>query len=143
MLHLGRGHTAGDLVVYLPQDRVVCTGDLFNGYIGYMGDAYVDEWVTSLGRLAGLDFETVIAGHGEPFKGKEAIGPVQACLRDLWRQAEQKKKAGASAEEAAKRIDLRVHASRFPRLSQVGFEPVAVRRIYQVLDERASAGGAR
>ena len=98
---------------------------------------------TSLDRLAALDFETVIAGHGEPFKGKEAIGPVQACLRDLWRQAEQQKRAGASAEEAATRIDLRAHASRFPRLSQVGFEPVAVRRIYQVLDERASAGGAR
>jgi cyclase len=143
LLHLGRGHTAGDLVVHLPQDRVVCTGDLFNGYIGYMGDAYVDEWAASLGRLAGLDFETVIAGHGEPFKGKEAIGPVQACLRELWRQAEQQKQAGASAEEAARRIDLRVHASRFPRLSQVGFEPMAVRRVYQVLDERASAGGAR
>jgi cyclase len=143
LLHPGRGHTAGDVLVYLPRERLVCTGDLFNGYLGYMGDAYVDEWARSLDRLAALDFEAVIAGHGEPFKGKEAVGPVQACLRDLWRQAEQQKKAGVSAEQAATRIDLRAHASRFPRLSQVGFEPVAVRRIYQVLDERASAGEVR
>jgi cyclase len=67
LLHLGRGHTAGDVVVYLPQQRVVCTGDLFNGYIGYMGDAYVDEWAETLGRFAALDFETVIPGHGVPF----------------------------------------------------------------------------
>jgi len=46
LLHLGRGHTAGDIVVYLPKERVIGTGDLFNGYIGYMGDAYVDECQT-------------------------------------------------------------------------------------------------
>ena len=70
VLHLGRGHTAGDTVVYLPKERLVCTGDLFNGYIGYMGDAYVDEWADTLGRLAELDFETVVAGHGKPFRGR-------------------------------------------------------------------------
>ena len=84
LLHLGRGHTAGDLVVHLPAERVVCTGDLFNGYIGYMGDAYVDEWAATLDRLAQMDFQTVIPGHGKPFAGKEAIPAVQACLRDLW-----------------------------------------------------------
>jgi glyoxylase-like metal-dependent hydrolase (beta-lactamase superfamily II) len=71
LLHLGRGHTAGDVVVYLPRERIVCTGDLFNGYIGYMGDAYVDEWADTLARLEALDFETVIPGHGAPFEGKD------------------------------------------------------------------------
>ena len=139
LLHLGRGHTAGDVIVYLPQERVVCTGDLFNGYIGYMGDAYVDEWADTLERLAALDFETVVPGHGTPFKGKDAIAPVQACLRDLWRQAASFKREGVSADEAASRVDLRAHGGRFPRLAQVGFEPVAVRRIYEVIDERAAA----
>jgi len=138
LLHLGRGHTAGDVVVYLPQQRVVCTGDLFNGYIGYMGDAYVDEWADTLDRLAALDFETVIPGHGTPFKGKEAIAPVQACLRDLWRQAQSLKREGVPAKDAAQRIDLRNHAGRFPRLGQIGFEAPAVQRIYEVSDERAA-----
>jgi cyclase len=139
VLHLGRGHSAGDIVVYLPQERIVCTGDLFNGYMGYMGDAYVDEWAETLGRLAALDFDTVIAGHGEPFKGKDAIAPVQACLRDIWRQAVELKQAGVSPDDAAQKIDLRAYASRFPRFAQVGFEPLALRRIYAVIDERAAA----
>ena len=136
LLFVGRGHTAGDALVYLPRERVLCSGDFFNGSIGYMGDAYVDEWADSLGRLAQLDFETVVAGHGAPFKGKARIAPVQACLRDLWRQAVDLRRAGVPAEQAARRIDLRAHAAHFPTLAETGFNPVAVRRIYAVLDER-------
>jgi cyclase len=136
LLFLGRGHTAGDVVVFLPKERVLCSGDFFNGYIGYMGDAYVDEWADSLDRLARLDFETVVPGHGTPFKGKEKIAPVQACLRDLWRQAADLRRAGVPADAAAPRIDLRAHAAHFPPLAEPGFNPAAVRRIYEVLDER-------
>jgi glyoxylase-like metal-dependent hydrolase (beta-lactamase superfamily II) len=138
LLYLGRGHTAGDVVVFLPRERIVCTGDLFNGYIGYMGDAYVDEWADSLDRLVRLDFETVIPGHGAPFTGKAKVAPVQACLRDLWRQAADLKRSRVPADQAAPRIDLRAHASQFPQLAELGFTPVAVRRIYEVLDERAA-----
>lgn len=132
LLHLGRGHTAGDVVVYLPKERVVCTGDLFNGYIGFMGDAYVGDWPDALERLAALEFDTVIPGHGEPFQGKDAIAPVQACLRDLWRQVLRLRATGLAADVAAARVDLRPHAARFPRLAQPGFDPVAVRRMYEV-----------
>jgi glyoxylase-like metal-dependent hydrolase (beta-lactamase superfamily II) len=132
----GRGHTAGDALVFLPRERVLCSGDFFNGYIGYMGDAYVDEWAESLDRLAQLDFETVVPGHGAPFKGKARIAPVQACLRDLWRQAVELRRAGVPADEAAPRIDLRAHATHFPSLAERGFNPTAIRRIYEVLDER-------
>jgi glyoxylase-like metal-dependent hydrolase (beta-lactamase superfamily II) len=137
LMHLGRGHTAGDIVVLLPRERVVCTGDLFNGYIGFMGDAYVDEWAETLGRLAREDFDIVIPGHGAPFRGKEAIAPVQACQRDIWRQASALKQNGVPADAAAAQIDLRGHAGRFPDLARAGFNPVAVRRIYEVIDERA------
>jgi cyclase len=141
LLHLGRGHTAGDVVVFLPRERIACTGDLFNGYIGYMGDAYLDEWPDTLERLAQLDFETAIPGHGAPFHGKEAIAPVQAVQRDIWRQVEASKRAGVPAEQAAARVDLRAHAARFPRFSEPGFEPSAVRRVYEVIDERTAAPG--
>ena len=136
LLFLGRGHTAGDVVAFLPRERILCTGDVFNGYIGYMGDAYVDEWADSLDRLARLDFETVIPGHGAPFTGKGRIALVQACLRDLWRQATDLRRAGVPADAAAPRIDLRAHAAHFPPLAEPGFNPTAVRRIYEVLEER-------
>ena len=143
LIHLGRGHTAGDIVVYLPKERIAGTGDLFNGYIGYMGDAYVDEWAETLGHLAELDFDTVIPGHGSPFRGKGAIEPVQACLRDIWRQTEALKREGATPEQAAQRVDLRAHASRFPQFTKVGFDVTAVRRIYEVIDERAAKRAGR
>jgi glyoxylase-like metal-dependent hydrolase (beta-lactamase superfamily II) len=142
LLYFGRGHTSGDIVVFLPRQRIACTGDLFNGYIGYLGDAYVDEWAETLGRLAKLDFETAIPGHGEPFSSKEAIAPVQACLRDLWRQVENMKRKGVSPEAAAPRVDLRAHASRFPRFTEIGFELPAVRRMYEVIDERSAKSAA-
>jgi glyoxylase-like metal-dependent hydrolase (beta-lactamase superfamily II) len=143
LVHLGRGHTAGDIVVYLPKERIAGTGDLFNGYIGYMGDAYVDEWAETLGRLANLDFETVVPGHGNPFRGKDAIAPVQACLRDIWRQAQDLKREGASPEEAARRVDLRAHAARFPQFAKVGFDVTAIRRIYEVIDGRTARPASR
>ena len=136
LLFLGRGHTAGDVVVFLPKERVLCSGDFFNGYVGYMGDAYVDEWADSLDRLAQVDFETVIPGHGAPFTGKARIPLVQACLRDLWRQVVDLRRAGVPADEAAPRVDLRAHAAHFPPLAERGFNPTAVRRIYDVLAER-------
>jgi glyoxylase-like metal-dependent hydrolase (beta-lactamase superfamily II) len=96
----------------------------------------VDEWADSLDRLARLDFETVIPGHGAPFVGKSRIAPVRACLRDLWRQAQDLERAGMPADEAASRIDLRAHATEFPSLAGPGFNPTAIRRIYEVLAER-------
>jgi cyclase len=142
LVYFGRGHTSGDVVVFLPKQRIACTGDLFNGYIGFMGDAYVDEWAETLGRLAQLDFETAIPGHGKSFSGKDAIAPVQACLRDLWRQVEKMKREGVSPEVAAPRVDLRAHASHFARFTEIGFELPAVRRIYEVIDERSAKSAA-
>ncbi len=61
LLFLGRGHTNGDTVVFLPKEKIVCTGDLMESQIAYMGDAQFDEWVTTLEALKKLDFETDLA----------------------------------------------------------------------------------
>ena len=62
LLFLGRGHTGGDTVVFLPKERIVCTGDLMESRLAYMGDAFFDEWVTTLGELKKLDFDDGVAG---------------------------------------------------------------------------------
>jgi cyclase len=65
-LHLafrGRGHTAGDVVVWAPQKRVVATGDLLHGFPPYLGDAYPRDWPLTLNRVAEFDFAHVIGGH--------------------------------------------------------------------------------
>src|SRR5437867_10916141 len=63
LLHLGRAHTAGDVFVYLPKEKVVITGDAMIGWTPSMGDGYPDEWAATLDRLAQLDFTLIIIGH--------------------------------------------------------------------------------
>jgi cyclase len=64
LLFLGRGHTSGDVVAWLPKERVVATGDLLHGWMPYMGDGYPSEWVATLDALDKLEFDTIIGGHG-------------------------------------------------------------------------------
>ena len=134
ILFFGRGHTDTDVVVYLPKERIVCTGDLMESVLSYMGDAYVDEWPATLDRLMTLDFDTVMPGHGVVFKGKGHIEAFQRYLRDVLKQATDLKKAGVTAEAAATRIDMRAFAADFPQLRTAGIDPAAVRRIYALAD---------
>jgi glyoxylase-like metal-dependent hydrolase (beta-lactamase superfamily II) len=64
LLFLGRGHTSGDVVVYLPKQKVVATGDLLHGWMPFMGDSFPPEWVATLDALDKLDFDTIVGGHG-------------------------------------------------------------------------------
>jgi glyoxylase-like metal-dependent hydrolase (beta-lactamase superfamily II) len=63
--YLGRAHTAGDLFVYLPKEKVVVTGDAVIEWSPFMGDGYPLDWVATLKRLEQLDFTHMIMGHGQ------------------------------------------------------------------------------
>ena len=137
LLYLGHGHTGGDLVVYLPKERVVCSGDLLVNGIANLADGYVDEWPATLEKLKALDFDDVIPGHGEPFKGKERIGYFQEYLKDLWAQASKLHDEHIAAADAAKRIDLTAHKTHYATITGPGVNPLAVARIYAVIEHMA------
>jgi glyoxylase-like metal-dependent hydrolase (beta-lactamase superfamily II) len=62
----GLGHSEGDVVVYLPEEKVLFTSDLFyNEVVGFMGDGFMREWVLNLEMLEGIDARTVIPGLGK------------------------------------------------------------------------------
>jgi glyoxylase-like metal-dependent hydrolase (beta-lactamase superfamily II) len=131
--HLGRGHTAGDVVVFLPRERVVITGDFLTAGLSNMSDSYPEDWVASLDALKKLDFETVLPGHGEAFTDKAKIEYFQAYLRDVWTETSRLKKEGVPVEEAAKRVDMTKHRGRLP-IQAPGIPPIAATRIYDLLD---------
>ncbi len=83
ILYFGRGHTAGDVVVFLPKERVVVTGDLLTGGIPFMRDAYPADWSATLAGVEKLDFNRVIPGHGGVQQGKERLMLLRAFLDDL------------------------------------------------------------
>ena len=137
LLFLGRGHTGGDTFVYLPKEKIVCTGDEEEGArVAYMGDAFFDEWIATLDELKKLDFTLALGGHGTPFRDKGIITAFQSYLRDIVDQVSNLRKQGVSADEAAKRVDLRAHAKDFAQIQGPGAEIRGVRRIYAWLDER-------
>jgi cyclase len=137
LLFVGRGHTGGDVVVYLPRERVLCSGDLLVNGVANLIDGYVNEWPDALEKLRTLDFDDVIPGHGEPFKGKERIDWFQAYLRDLWQQAIALHDQKVSVEDAAKRIDMTTHKAHYPTITGPGVNIPAVSRLYEVIERRA------
>lgn len=91
---LGRGHTDGDLVVHLPEQRMVLAGDLFAGFdpslrlVDYNGGGSFKEWSSTLEKVLELDFDTVIPGHREVTdraKLEESLAEVVA-IQDLIRE---------------------------------------------------------
>jgi len=131
---LGRAHTAGDVVVFLPREKVVITGAFFTAALSNMSDGYVDEWVETLENLKKLDFEVVLPGHGEAFTDRNKIDYFQAYLRDVWAEVGRLKREGASAEEASKRADLTKHRDHFPGIQGPGLPLIGVQRIYAMMD---------
>jgi glyoxylase-like metal-dependent hydrolase (beta-lactamase superfamily II) len=129
---LGRAHTDGDIVVFLPRERIVATGDMITSALSYTGDAFVQEWPATLEAVMALDFDTVLPGHGNVFKGKDHIRNLQAYWRDFYQQAEAFRKQGVPPEEAAKRMDLTKHAGAIPAAKNPGVDPRGVDRIYDL-----------
>jgi len=138
IMFMGRGHTAGDVIVYLPKERLIATGDLLVEGTAYSGDAYIPDWIDTLEKVKALDFETVLPGHGAAFKGKGKIDHFQAYLRTLWAEAKRMHDAGVPMDEAAKTIDLRSHAVNYPNIRTVGLTPPhGVWRVYELLDGKS------
>jgi glyoxylase-like metal-dependent hydrolase (beta-lactamase superfamily II) len=134
ILSFGPAHTGGDVIVYLPKERIVCTGDFLTGGTPYMTDSYPQPWSDALEALSKLDFETVLPGHGEMFTGKERITTTQQYLRDVWKQVGDLKKKGTSVQEAAKMVDMTAHSKTYPNIRSAGLPELFVNRMYELMD---------
>ena len=72
LLQLGRGHTKGDTVAWLPASEVLFSGDLVEfGATPYTGDAYLTDWPATLDRLAALNPQALVPGRGDAVIGRD------------------------------------------------------------------------
>jgi glyoxylase-like metal-dependent hydrolase (beta-lactamase superfamily II) len=99
ILQLGRGHTKGDTVVWLPQDKVLFSGDLVEyNATPYAGDAYLTDWPATLDALAALKPEKLVPGRGASLKSpaevKEGLDATRAFVTAMFESVQRGAAAG-------------------------------------------------
>jgi glyoxylase-like metal-dependent hydrolase (beta-lactamase superfamily II) len=105
LLQLGRGHTKGDTVVWLPAERILFAGDLVEyGATPYAGDAYFSDWPQTLDQLTALQPLQLVPGRGaalqNPFAVAAALEGTKSFVQDLYAAV----KAGVARGESLKAI---------------------------------------
>ena len=114
-LHLGKhtfelihlpGHTAGQTAVYIPEERLVFTGDnIFHKVQSYLHQAYPEEWLKSLKRIEELDVDVIVPGHGE-LCDKKYLKEQASFIREWVEAVSDAIKQGLSKEEAKAKISF-------------------------------------
>jgi len=103
VFHVG-GHTPATLAVYVPDARVLFTGDLVvNGRHPYMADAVSREWLSSLEHIRTMDVACIIPGHGQP-GGPEIIDRVYSYVFEFRARVEACFHAGHTRRETVERV---------------------------------------
>jgi len=115
---LGRGNTAGDAVVYLPNERIAMAGDLVVHPIPYIYDGYPSEWSRTMRRLAGLDAGVIVPGHGPIMRDGTYVTLVAELLDSAVAQVnEALRKSGpalfGSVDDIKGNVDLTPFRKRF------------------------------
>ncbi len=111
LIHVGPAHTAGDLIVHLPAERVVFAGDVIFRLCTPIGwEGTFERWIAALDQIMALAPAVIVPGHG-PLCGIEGAREMQAYLRYVRAESERCYAQGLSVEEAARRIDLGPYAA--------------------------------
>jgi glyoxylase-like metal-dependent hydrolase (beta-lactamase superfamily II) len=99
-------HTVGDMMVYLPDDKVLVGGDiLVNQTIPVMRDAQVRNWVSTLEKVQDFDAKNIVPGHG-PLMTKDDVARLQRQMAAFYAGVESGYKKGLSDSETRKTLDV-------------------------------------
>ena len=95
--HIGRAHTAGDIVVYVPDANVLFSGDIVEYQSAcYCGDAHFTDWPTTLSRLDAFKAEALVPGRGDALVGATRVAEAVALTRDFLTDTYQPVKRGVA-----------------------------------------------
>jgi glyoxylase-like metal-dependent hydrolase (beta-lactamase superfamily II) len=106
LIEVGPAHTAGDVLVHVPADRTVFTGDiLFIDGTPIMWAGPVGNWIAACHRILDMDVDVIVPGHG-PITDKAGVRRVQDYLSFCHREARLRYDAGLSVRDAIHDIAL-------------------------------------
>jgi glyoxylase-like metal-dependent hydrolase (beta-lactamase superfamily II) len=119
LLQLGRGHTKGDTVVWLPQEKILFSGDLVEfDATPYAGDAYFRDWPQTLDNLTALKPEKLVPGRGAALQTREQVAAGLAGTRAFVSELYESVKAGASAGRDLKAVYRETYERLAPKYGQ-------------------------
>jgi len=113
LLHLGRGNTAGDVALWLPEERILAVGDQVVRPTPYGGRSYPREWSGILRHWREVKFDYLVPGHGSVLRDKEYLDLLIETLDSVAEQVEGFVARGLSQSEASETLDLSKLESRF------------------------------
>jgi len=106
ILFLGKGNTAGDTVVQVPDAKVVATGDLLVAPVPYGYGCHPEEWIETLKKLMTIDAAAIVPGHGPVMRDWEYAKKVSGLLEAVRSQVRQAASEGATLPEVRKHVNL-------------------------------------
>ena len=106
--HLGRGHTSGDIVVHLPQEKIVITGDLVVWPVPLIGSdqSHIADWSATLDKLMALHPATFIPGHGQVLHDDSYVKLMANLLVSVKQQTDAAVARGETLDQARKSVNL-------------------------------------
>jgi glyoxylase-like metal-dependent hydrolase (beta-lactamase superfamily II) len=135
IMHIGRAHTRGDTIVFVPEDRIAYLSEVFNfDEFPYIAEGYSADWMRTIEKVEALDADIFVPGHGflpkDPKETRAGLRRHWQILKDVreavWKQVDRK----ASEDDTVRAIDL-------PQYKKFkGYQKameIAVRRIYREL----------
>jgi cyclase len=130
LIQVGPAHTAGDVIVHVPDARLLYSGDiLFSGGTPIAWAGPLDRWIAALDRILDMDVATILPGHG-PVSGKTEVGEMREYLVYVEAESRKRFEQGLSLDDAIATFDLGRWAGRpeHGRLAQ------NVQNVYAQLD---------
>ena len=141
----GWAHTRGDGFVYLPKEKVLCTGDaVVNGPFNYTADGHILNWPAVVDKALKLDVQHVLPGHGAS-GGKEILTGEKAFMTELRKSVEASIKSGKKLTDLVKMDGKKVVSTSVKLPDSVknwvgDFLPAQVKDVYGELTEKKPAG---
>jgi cyclase len=106
LTHLGTAHTRGDILVHLPAERILYTGDLlFVGGHPVIWEGPIGNWIKICDYILALDVDVIVPGHG-PISEKRAVRELKSYFEHIAQEARRHFDNGVPADVAAQKISL-------------------------------------
>ena len=106
LMHLGRANTDGDLIAWLPRQKIVAAGDIVVAPIPFGFFSYPGDWIETIGKIKALGFKTLIPGHGEPQWDSAYLDKLTVAIAEVRAQVGPLAKSGMPLEEVRKKVDF-------------------------------------